>query len=289
MAADETKIDPDTQDPEVPAPSSTGMWVGIIITAITLAVTVWYLIERAERPLIGKPDEVPGTTAELLLRSTIADIGQFVSGVAGTLAFLWIILTYRQQSLQLELQRRELQLQRNELKLSREQLKRMADEAAHQVEELRLTRDAAARDAFIRAYDLYGRQLAHEAALLYKETMRGVGGLSTAYSGAWEEYQRGNVRVFFVRLLLLLEPRDSDKHDVEKQQQREQRFLEAQVVTKYKHMFRYSDVARDVMKHASDIDGSMVALCRRTEWWELSERLERLIRLRDISRPVDMR
>ena len=61
----------------------------------------------------------------MLKAVSIADVGQFVSGIAGALVFVWIIFTYSAQ-------REELALQRVEMKAQREEFKKLAAEAHSQ-------------------------------------------------------------------------------------------------------------------------------------------------------------
>jgi len=140
VSGEPEKLGPSEDDQDVVPPQQGGidLWLGVFFTVVALSLTVGYLVVKAHRPLVAaEPAAVPGTAVELLLRSTIADVGQFVSGIAGALAFLWIILAYRQQSRQLELQRRELQLQRRELIMSRAALQLQAQELKNSVEQQR--------------------------------------------------------------------------------------------------------------------------------------------------------
>lgn len=59
-----------------------------------------------------------------------AQTGDYLSGFAGSLAFLWIIASFQQQGKELKLQRQELSLQREALKLQTLELKNMGTYAA---------------------------------------------------------------------------------------------------------------------------------------------------------------
>lgn len=61
-----------------------------------------------------------------LIKSRPNEIGDTLAGIAGTLAFLWIIVT-------VQLQSRELKAQREELELAREEYRRMANAQNEQV------------------------------------------------------------------------------------------------------------------------------------------------------------
>ena len=181
------------------------------------------------------------------------------------------------------MQRQELQLQRQELALQRREFERLADEAEKQGTQLQQTRAAAERDAFITAYDLYGRHLNQAAARIYIHSASGPihyntgqNKIRSAYDSAWEAYQQGDTRIFFNRLLAT-----TKRDDV-------QRFLEEQARYGYRDIFRYCEVARDVVEHATSVDKRMLSLCRRTEWFELLERLEKIIRENEISPQGDV-
>jgi hypothetical protein len=57
-------------------------------------------------------------------------IGGFISGIAGALAFIWLVAAYLLQSQELRLQRNELALQRASLDAQREEIKKMGKYAA---------------------------------------------------------------------------------------------------------------------------------------------------------------
>jgi hypothetical protein len=56
----------------------------------------------------------------------ISQLGDFLSGVASAIAFIWLVAAYFQQGQELRLQRQELTLQRQALTLQYEELKRMS-------------------------------------------------------------------------------------------------------------------------------------------------------------------
>lgn len=61
---------------------------------------------------------------------TLNQIGGFVAGFSGALAFIWLVAAYRLQSQELRLQREELTLQRASLDAQREELRKMGKYAA---------------------------------------------------------------------------------------------------------------------------------------------------------------
>lgn len=57
------------------------------------------------------------------------NLGDWLAGLGGGLAFVWLVLGYFQQADELKLQRKQLEFQREELEMSRREAKRLADEA----------------------------------------------------------------------------------------------------------------------------------------------------------------
>lgn len=62
--------------------------------------------------------------------NTRSQLGDYLSGFAAAIAFIWLVAAYIQQGTELRLQREELALQRQSLDLQREELKRMGKYAA---------------------------------------------------------------------------------------------------------------------------------------------------------------
>lgn len=62
--------------------------------------------------------------------TTRSQIGDYLAGIAGAIAFVWLIAAYLQQGSELKLQRVELSLQRAALDLQREELARLGKYAA---------------------------------------------------------------------------------------------------------------------------------------------------------------
>jgi hypothetical protein len=61
---------------------------------------------------------------------TLSHLGDFLSGFAAALAFIWLIAAYRLQAQELRLQRSELALQREAIQQQREELRKMGKYAA---------------------------------------------------------------------------------------------------------------------------------------------------------------
>lgn len=74
-------------------------------------------------------------SAAVALHGKLEDLdhlGSFFSGIAGTLALLWLIAGYRTQAHELRLQREELGLQRDALEAQRKELHQMGKYAAYE-------------------------------------------------------------------------------------------------------------------------------------------------------------
>ena len=91
------------------------------------------------------------------------NLGDWLAGVAGGLALVWLVLGYFQQSDELYLQRRQLEFQRAEFKLARAEYKRLADETSKQAKSVAANEQHARRDTFMRFHDLVVIQLAQHA------------------------------------------------------------------------------------------------------------------------------
>lgn len=88
--------------------------LGLVITACYLLGTTWLLFDRLE-PLKTMP---------------LNEIGDFLAGVFGALAFFWLVIGYFMQN-------RELSLNREELIISRKSLVKQAEELNNSVKEQR--------------------------------------------------------------------------------------------------------------------------------------------------------
>lgn len=84
----------------------------------------------------------------------LQDFGQWLSGIAGALAFIWLIVSYFQQGEELELQREELAATREQLALQKAEMARLADEAGRQAKSIEATELHARRDTFMRLFEL---------------------------------------------------------------------------------------------------------------------------------------
>jgi len=93
------------------------MW-GTVITVLFFALLIYLGVQPHCEPLLVKQSHCPTKLGHFLL-SPPNEIGDTLAGIAGALAFLWIIITVLLQSQELRAQRQELKAQRQELKLSR--------------------------------------------------------------------------------------------------------------------------------------------------------------------------
>ncbi|MDP1838418.1 MAG: hypothetical protein Q8N31_08065 [Reyranella sp.] len=100
------------------------------------------------------------------LAASLPDFGQWLSGVAGALAFIWLIVSYFQQGEELELQRKELAATREQLALQKVEMARLADEAAKQAKSIEATEQHARRDTFMGIQELLERQLHEQARII---------------------------------------------------------------------------------------------------------------------------
>lgn len=92
---------------------------GTIITAAFLSFIIWLgFIDYCNTSPDGTQKCI--SKFERFWRSPPNEIGDALAGIAGALAFLWIIITVMIQSQELKAQRAELKAQHTELKLSRE-------------------------------------------------------------------------------------------------------------------------------------------------------------------------
>lgn len=98
-----------------------------------------------------------------LITSPPNEIGDTFAGIAGVLAFLWIIITVWLQSQELAAQRKELAATRSELKLAREA---QEQQVAVMKEQAEVFRDEQAQRREHRAKELLERRLEHIKAIM---------------------------------------------------------------------------------------------------------------------------
>jgi len=118
-------------------------------------------------------------------------IGDFLAGAFAPLAFLWLVIGYRQQNI-------ELSLNTDTLVAQLEEMRQMVEEQAKQTTALVLDESHARRAAILKMCDIYMSQLAGSASIvtLYAR------GLSHDWIEAGWRYYSGGDRDFFFRTLL---------------------------------------------------------------------------------------
>lgn len=88
------------------------------------------------------------------LSASLQDFGQWLSGVAGALAFIWLIVSYFQQGEELELQRLELSATREQLTLQKDEMARLADQAEKQATSAHSMEAFSRQNVFFAVYEL---------------------------------------------------------------------------------------------------------------------------------------
>lgn len=121
-------------DPKTDAPEQTAKPKEQTVLRWSFGLSVFLVISAIVVGLNGRYNWFPFLTPN--------EVGDFLAGFAGALAFIWIIAA-------ILLQREELQLQRQELALTRAETHRLADEAQRQA----LALQASARTYFIQRWE----------------------------------------------------------------------------------------------------------------------------------------
>jgi hypothetical protein len=223
---------------------------GAGITALTFGGLWCYLAAKANSQTTS--------VGQLLMSEKLADVGQLISGVAGAVAFIWIVLAYFQQSEELALQRRELRLQR-------EEFQRLANETEAQGLVLKQTGLAAKRDTFMRLLEVYERQLVTQASEIGRLTSEGVSGRDN-HAHAWAAYEQGDRDAHF-RYVIGMVIRGN--HDLFKQ--RVEKLMGGMALLE-----RFSTTAGIIVSEAQSVDQKMADLCKMTAWAFLAETFDRL-------------
>lgn len=264
---EEPKVPPLGDNP--PAIGKAGFRTAFALTALILGASFLYLrakVGMPPRPAAEQSSaEVPGDVVSLLLNEKVADIGQFVSGLAGAIAFVWIVAAYLQQSSQLKMQRQELMMQRRELELQRAETKRLADEANAQVAVLKQTSATARADAFTRMLELYERRLASEASEISRISITDMI-LRERHDNAWKAYERGD-KDALIRNVMEQLARGAHKE-----------FLQQidRVAFGRGYLERFCTTARQAQIEAAAVDDKMAAFCKTASWAILAETLDRI-------------
>lgn len=120
--------------------------LSVIIVALALANGLW----AGENPFSAK----------------VADFGQWLSGVAGALALVWLVMGYLQQAEELKLQREELAATREQLALQKNEMQRLANEAEKQSVALQADTKLVERDIAMKFAELVERSVEATAGLI---------------------------------------------------------------------------------------------------------------------------
>jgi hypothetical protein len=123
-------------------------------------------------------------------------IGDFVSGVAETLAFLWLVLGYFQQGTELRLQREQLALQKLELE-------KLANETKRQSSAVEANELHARRDTFLRIAEMI---IEEQITLATRIVILMAGGVLLAEAPRWIGEGRRNVYFIQAWLCIKSEP-----------------------------------------------------------------------------------
>lgn len=230
--------------------SAARLLFGAGVTALTFGGLWLYLSEKANSQTTS--------LGQLLMSEKLADIGQLISGVAGAVAFIWIVLAYFQQSEELALQRRELRLQR-------EEFQRLANESEAQGLVLKQTELSAKRDTFMRLLEVYERQLVTQASELGRLTSEGSLEQDN-YAHAWAAYEQGDRDAHFRYVISLV---IRGRHDLFRQ--RVDKLMGGMALLE-----RFSTTAGIIVSEARSVDQKMVDLCKMTAWAFLADTFDRL-------------
>ncbi len=257
-------------DEKAPMVSGRGFWIASLLTLAVLGISFVYLWVKATLPTPAVSEQssaaASGSILALLLNERVADIGQFVSGLAGAIAFIWIVAAYLQQSSQLRMQRQELMMQRRELELQRGETKRLADEANAQVAVLKQTSTTARADAFTRMLELYERRLAAEASEISRISITDPI-LRENHENAWKAYERGD-KDALIRNVMQQLARGAHKE-----------FLQQvdRIAFGRNYLKRFCATARQAQAEAAAVDEKMEAFCKTASWAVLAETLDRIL------------
>ena len=232
-----------------------GMIWPLVLSVALIVSTAAYVWWKTYNP--KGDDWVPGSFWSMMKAISVADVGQFISGVAGALVFVWIVYTYA-------VQREELALQRDEMKAQRAEFNKMAAEQHTQSAILAENAVVTKRDAFIRYLELRERSMALDTAELIKLTVT-AGEHSRGLERAWGDYSRGDAYAFFRAIFAQM--LSGEGGDFMVRATRVRGGLEL--------VHRLINEANRTIEGAKEIDDEMHRLCFNTPWNELAARFSR--------------
>lgn len=228
-----------------------GLWWPLFLSAAIILSSFGYLVWKLWHPREG--DWPAGDTLAMLKAVTLADAGQFLSGVTGALVFIWIIFTYRAQ-------REELALQREEMKAQRKEFEKLAGEAHSQSQLLEQTAAMNKRDAFLRYLSMHERELAMATADFLRSVSSNimeVGQISTA----WENFEKGDHYAFY-RLAMSRIVRGQHVS-----------FMDTvnKVMGAGGAMRWLQQQAEAIVRDAEEVSEELALLCRSTPWFRMAQ------------------
>lgn len=242
-------------------PPLEGLWLPLGLSAAIILSSATYLAWKLWHP--RDSDWMAGDALAMLKAVSLADAGQFLSGVTGALVFVWIIFTYRAQ-------REELALQRQEMQAQRKEFEKLAGEAQAQSKLLEQTAAMNKRDAFIRYLAMRERELALGTANFLRSISLDVGTVEHL-DRAWNEFDRGDHHAFFRAAMGRIV---RGQHDA---------FMESvkSVASAENAMEWLREQAEIIVRSAGEVDEEMERICRASPWHRMASLFGRLLELTD--------
>lgn len=221
------------------------------LSAAILIASTSYLVWKLWHPN-DSGEWAAGDALAMLKAVSLADAGQFLSGITGALVFVWIIFTYRAQREELALQRQEMQAQRREFE-------KLAGEARVQSKLLEQTAAMNKRDAFIRYLAMRERELAMGTADFLRSVSRDIVAVDQL-ERAWNEYEKGDHYVFFRTVMdrIVRGQHDAFMEVVEK-------VVGAEDTMRWLH-----EQAEVIVRSAKEVDEEMDRICRTAPWYRMA-------------------
>lgn len=235
-----------------------GLGWPLSLSAAILITSTGYLMWKLWHPRESS-DWAAGDAAAMVKAVSLADAGQFLSGVTGALVFIWIIFTYRAQ-------REELAFQRQEMQAQRKEFEKLAGEAQAQSKLLEQTAAMNKRDAFIRYLAMRERELAMGTADFLRTVSRHIMALNQL-ERAWNEYEKGDHHVFFRTVMSRLV---RGEHHAFLEEVR--RTMGAEDTIEW-----LREQAEVIVDSAREVDVEMERICKATPWYRMALQFDQLL------------